>query len=194
MTLKQPREWYYYHNLRSNADIKTIRKEYSRVRKAFNKALRGGFRDYYRDITDSTIKDYPILKGLSESQIKHYLAEMINLSASKGFTAAGRREQRNQAIDTLRARGVKGVNRSNWTRFVHFADTYYEQYGVKYSDDALRAYDAVLRRKGSEDQFLKNIQFYEEHVDELLNIPVNGKKTKGMLKAFEIRAEKDIYG
>ena len=191
MKLFNDRDWYYYHNLVNQPD-KEVRKEYTRIRKAFNKAINQGFGEFHRSITGQTVNPYPVMKGLSIQQIRHYLSEMVNMSHARGFTAAGRREMKRQSIQTLKARGVKSVNGKNWDTFLRFASHYYDTYGIKYTDQALQAFDAVQRRGGDMDILMKNVSFYENHLADLQKIPVHGHNTGKLLRSFELKAERAI--
>lgn len=193
------REDYFYLSLKEKP-ISEVRKEYTRFRKEFNKHLKAGFGEWYANRA-FRINPYPTIKEISSglsaeqtnSQIMHNLAEMKNLSMSTGYTAAGRRKIRQQAIDTLSALGAKSFsyednrkNIRNFEKFIQFAEYFEDTFGMKYTSDALTVFDTVLSEKGDLDKMYANFDRYVENVskfDQIRSLP--DKKRRKALKKIE---------
>lgn len=188
LPLRQPREWYLYNNLRSG-DIKDIRKEYSRLRKAFNRAVDRGFGDFSARVQHQRQQHMPVLKGLSDTDIRHNLAEMVNASHSRGFTAAGRRAIEKESYETLKARGVKGVTRQNLRQYLSFLNFVSKLRGSKYTEEDLKTFDQAFRRGFDIDNLRSQWDFYATHSEEISRIPMNNKaKRAAMINDLERRA------
>ena len=187
------REDYFITSL-EDKPIRDVRKEYTRFRKMFNKHLKAGFGQWYENVA-FRINPYPTIKELSSGKsadesnniIRHFLSEMKNLSLSRGYTAAGRRQMQQDAIETLHSRGATSINSRNFGQFIKFAAHFQDTYGIKYTTDALTVFDTVLKNKGNLDQMYDKFEDYLSNIEQIEKIrKLPRAKQRKALEEFEI--------
>jgi hypothetical protein len=146
---------------------------------------------------------------IPDKDLPQALSSLASFLSAKTGSLTGLRRQRNLALESLRAHGIRGINKSNWNEFKRFMDAtqVFREVYIPYpkKSEGSRELDAArlirprlfnLAEQGniSLDAMIKNFEWFKDHEEEVRKASQKGKINGDRARAYSGNEVRQILG
>lgn len=146
---------------------------------------------------------------IPDKNLPQALSSLADFLSAKTGSLTGLRRQRNLSLETLRAHGIRGINKSNWNDFKRFMDAtqVFREVYIPYpkKSEGSRELDAAreirprmfkLAEQGhiSLDAMIKNFEWFKNHEEEVRKAIQKGKINGDRARSYSGNEVRKILG
>lgn len=146
---------------------------------------------------------------ISDKNLPQALSSLASFLTAKTGSLTGLRQQRNLALESLRASGIRGINKKNWNDFKRFMDAtqVFREVYIPYpkKSEGSRELDAArqirprmfkLAEQGniSLDAMIKNFEWFKNHEEEVRKAIQKGKINGDRARSYSGNEVRQILG